>query len=287
MVIGHSGRLDLEPVMILVRCIRCQVTKTIVDQTAGSCTYCGGSLVPIASHEPRNPDPPQQALKPAPDAVRQYADAETAVPPAAATSHRTGRVLESAHETLESLPRFGSAAAVRQLKKAYCPGCGAFAIIDHSATNDQHGEFQLTCNTCHSFWNLKLGAARHALAPPQFSQRGDSRQASAARMAQPSGAGMTPRNPAELLTLLTERQREVMDLVVAGKANKQTAHILGLSEKTVERHRANLMRRLGVRNVVDLVRLHLLVTGQIQNPDAVAADPGLQELVPFPDQRPD
>jgi FixJ family two-component response regulator len=55
--------------------------------------------------------------------------------------------------------------------------------------------------------------------------------------------------------LLTPREREVMDHVVAGLMNKQTAAELGLSEITVKLHRASLMRKLEVQTVVDLVRL--------------------------------
>jgi DNA-binding CsgD family transcriptional regulator len=286
MGIGRSGRLDLESVMIVVRCIRCQITTTIVDQTVRSCTNCGGALFPLNSPQPRGPQTAQQAVRQTLGPATQ-ADQEVAVPPATAASPRTSRVLEAAHGTLESSSGFNPAATLKQPKKAYCPGCGAPAIVNDSTTHDEHGEFQLTCNTCHSCWNLKLTAPRHALAPPQFSERGDSRQASTAHLTQISGAGVVPCNPSQLLTLLTERQKEVMDLVVAGKANKQTAHILGLSEKTVERHRANLMRRLGVRNVVDLVRLHLLTTGQIENPAASATNAGPRECDSFTDQRSD
>ena len=57
------------------------------------------------------------------------------------------------------------------------------------------------------------------------------------------------------LALLTPRERQVMDLVVAGKLNKMVADELGISIKTVELHRANMMTKLGVRNLPDLVRL--------------------------------
>jgi DNA-binding NarL/FixJ family response regulator len=56
--------------------------------------------------------------------------------------------------------------------------------------------------------------------------------------------------PAEL----TRRQVEVLRLVASGRSNKQVALALGLSIKTVETHRAQLMERLGVREVAGLVR---------------------------------
>lgn len=57
------------------------------------------------------------------------------------------------------------------------------------------------------------------------------------------------------LATLTGRERQVLELVVAGKLNKQVAAQLGTSEKTVKFHRGNLMRKLGVRVVADLVKL--------------------------------
>jgi FixJ family two-component response regulator len=53
---------------------------------------------------------------------------------------------------------------------------------------------------------------------------------------------------------LTPREREVMGHVVAGLMNKQIAGIIGLSEITVKIHRGNVMRKMNVRTVADLVR---------------------------------
>jgi FixJ family two-component response regulator len=53
---------------------------------------------------------------------------------------------------------------------------------------------------------------------------------------------------------LTAREREVLALVVSGLMNKQVAGELGLSEITVKIHRGNVMRKMGVRSLADLVR---------------------------------
>ena len=58
-------------------------------------------------------------------------------------------------------------------------------------------------------------------------------------------------------SLLSPREREVFDLVVTGKTNKAIAHHLDISPKTVEMHRSNVMKKLRVGNVADLVRLAL------------------------------
>ncbi|MBM4461661.1 MAG: response regulator transcription factor [Chloroflexi bacterium] len=53
---------------------------------------------------------------------------------------------------------------------------------------------------------------------------------------------------------LTEREREVLRLVVAGKSNKEIAQELVISPKTASVHRTNIMAKLGVRNSAELVR---------------------------------
>ncbi len=58
-----------------------------------------------------------------------------------------------------------------------------------------------------------------------------------------------------VLAVLTARERQVLAQVVAGRLNKQIAADLGTGEKTIKFHRGNLMRKLGVRSVADLVRL--------------------------------
>ena len=59
---------------------------------------------------------------------------------------------------------------------------------------------------------------------------------------------------------LTSREREVLALVVDGKANKVVAIDLGLSERTVEIHRANVMEKMGARSVAHLVKMHLTLS---------------------------
>jgi len=54
---------------------------------------------------------------------------------------------------------------------------------------------------------------------------------------------------------LTQREREIMDLLMLGKANKVIAYELDISPKTVDFHRANILSKVGVNSVVDLVRL--------------------------------
>jgi len=55
-------------------------------------------------------------------------------------------------------------------------------------------------------------------------------------------------------THLTSREREIVQLLSEGKSNKEVAVVLGISSRTVETHRANIMRKLGVESLSDLVR---------------------------------
>jgi DNA-binding NarL/FixJ family response regulator len=55
-------------------------------------------------------------------------------------------------------------------------------------------------------------------------------------------------------TALTTRERELIQLLAEGNSNKEAASTLGISVKTIEAHRANVMRKLHVRSLSDLVR---------------------------------
>lgn len=54
--------------------------------------------------------------------------------------------------------------------------------------------------------------------------------------------------------ILTDREREVLQLVAEGRSNKEVAGELGVSIKTVQTHRAHLMRKLDAHDRIDLVR---------------------------------
>jgi DNA-binding NarL/FixJ family response regulator len=68
---------------------------------------------------------------------------------------------------------------------------------------------------------------------------------------------------------LTARERSIFKLIAEGRTNKATADYLNVSPKTVEKHRANLMRKLGLRNVAELT-LIALESGLIERPGAVS-----------------
>lgn len=66
------------------------------------------------------------------------------------------------------------------------------------------------------------------------------------------------RSSATPLELLTPREREVLAAVAKGLTNRQTGELLGISHRTVEVHRARLMRKLEVESIAQLVALYVL-----------------------------
>ena len=68
------------------------------------------------------------------------------------------------------------------------------------------------------------------------------------------------------IAALTKREREVMRLVVAGHANKEIAAHLRINQRTVETHRAAVMRKLGARSLSELVRLAIAAGGMMMPP---------------------
>jgi FixJ family two-component response regulator len=54
---------------------------------------------------------------------------------------------------------------------------------------------------------------------------------------------------------LTRREREVLEQFTKGASNKEAGRHLGISPRTIEDHRANIMKKLGARNAADLVRI--------------------------------
>jgi len=74
-------------------------------------------------------------------------------------------------------------------------------------------------------------------------------------LAEPAGADatVTPLHRVRGDALLTAREQEVVRLIAGGYRTREMAQILSLSHKTIERHRTNLMRKLGVRSATGVV----------------------------------
>jgi DNA-binding NarL/FixJ family response regulator len=99
-----------------------------------------------------------------------------------------------------------------------------------------------------------VDAARHH--KPYFSTRIASTR-SAEELTPPDGTKVSRQR-------LTPREREILQLLAEGKSNKEVANLLGISVNTAEAHRANIMLKLGVHSLAELV--HYAIRNQIIKP---------------------
>ena len=70
--------------------------------------------------------------------------------------------------------------------------------------------------------------------------------------------------PASIRERLTAREREIVQLIVDGQSSKEVASSLGISVKTIETHRVNIMRKLEIHSVIELA--HYAIRNQIVEP---------------------
>jgi FixJ family two-component response regulator len=63
---------------------------------------------------------------------------------------------------------------------------------------------------------------------------------------------------AERMSRLTARERQVLAMITDGMLNKQAAHELGVSRRTIENHRLKLMEKTGVKTFSQLIRLTMI-----------------------------
>ena len=111
-----------------------------------------------------------------------------------------------------------------------------------------HGDIPMTVRA------MKAGAVDFLAKPFRDQEMLDAVAAAIERDRERRSAAATLETLRTAHATLTAREREVMTHVVAGLMNKQIAGILGLSEITVKIHRGNVMRKMGVRTLADLVR---------------------------------
>jgi FixJ family two-component response regulator len=102
---------------------------------------------------------------------------------------------------------------------------------------------------------MKRGATDFLTKPVDADELFAAVAAALARNRETRAARAEQQQVARRLAVLTAREREVFALIAEGRLNKQIAAECGTVEKTIKFHRANLMRKLGVRTVADLVKL--------------------------------
>jgi two-component system, LuxR family, response regulator FixJ len=108
---------------------------------------------------------------------------------------------------------------------------------------------------------LKLGAVEFVEKPFRAQDMLDKVQRAREQLTEAWSANQRKLEVEDRLATLSPREAEVLDLVVAGHANKIIADRLQLSQKTIEFHRAHLMRKMEAETVVDLVRQVFVARG--------------------------
>jgi FixJ family two-component response regulator len=114
-----------------------------------------------------------------------------------------------------------------------------------------HGDISMAVNA------IKRGAVDFVPKPYQEQHLLDAINEALRRDALRRASPLDASGPAEGLQTLTSREREVLDLVLEGQPCKVIAQALGISHRTVERHRSRLFAKLGVASVTELLRRKL------------------------------
>ena len=105
---------------------------------------------------------------------------------------------------------------------------------------------------------MKLGAADFVEKPYDPDELLAAIESSIERARESATTADALREARRLLRQLTDREREIVDAIVAGHSSRQIAEALSVSQRTVEAHRANVLQKLDIANTASLVRLAVL-----------------------------
>lgn len=166
------------------------------------------------------------------------------------------RVYESAIAFLDALPGISGGCVLTDVRM---PGLSGLELIDHLRA--QGSDLPVVVMTGHGDVPMAVEAMKAGVVDFIEKPFADDVLLRAVRNAldrqdAPSEDGGLKEAQARLVTL-SPRERDVLAGVVAGKANKIIAYDLGISPRTVEIYRANLMTKTGARNMAELMRLAL------------------------------
>lgn len=171
------------------------------------------------------------------------------------TAGLTVRAFDGARPFLDVLPRIESGCVITDVRMPEITGIDLLRKIKELGVNipviviTGHGDISLAVEA------MKIGAVDFLEKPFD-----DDALLAAVRSSLNQTANVAQRN-AELsqindkLAALSNRERQVLDGLVAGKANKVIAFDLGISPRTVEIYRANLMTKMSANSLSDLVRM--------------------------------
>lgn len=174
-------------------------------------------------------------------------------------------LLESVGITSATFSSTGELLQSQQIEKASClildvrlPGLGGLDLQEELARAQimtpiifitAHGDIPMSVRA------MKAGAVEFLTKPFREQDILDAVRLAIERDRLQRGRAQAIHDVKILLETLSDREREVMKHVIAGLLNKQTAERMGISEVTVKVHRHNLMTKLGVKSLPDLVRI--------------------------------
>jgi DNA-binding NarL/FixJ family response regulator len=161
-----------------------------------------------------------------------------------------------------AMPRLNGCEATRQILKAMP---SAKIVVLSTYSDDEHLQQAIAAGA--AAYLLKQTAAADLVKAIREVSKGNAffSPAIARRLREQSFQGAAngeAAKPAEVS--LTQREAEVLQLIAEGYANKQIAGELGLSVKTVEKHRQQVMQKLDIHNIAGLVR-HAVAKGIIES----------------------
>jgi DNA-binding NarL/FixJ family response regulator len=128
------------------------------------------------------------------------------------------------------------------VQRALAAGARGFALKQQSSRQVSEALRQVAAGRVY----LAPALSHLAVQDPSRARRGDGNGSGNG-----NGNGAVAKGPCHNLS---RRERDVFELLVRGNTNRHIARLLGISPKTVETHRAHVLRKLGVHSIVDLVR---------------------------------
>jgi two-component system response regulator NreC len=146
-----------------------------------------------------------------------------------------------------SMPRLNGIEAARRIRKAL-PQTRVLVLTMH---DDEEYVHQMV-NAGASGYLLKDGAAWELVTAIQTLHAGKEYFSAPARKALDGADAATA--SVDPIARLTDREREIFQLLTEGKRNAEIAVLLGISPKTVDNHRTRLMEKIGVHSAAELLR---------------------------------
>ena len=174
------------------------------------------------------------------------------------TAGMTVRGFENAKAFLDILPRVEHGCVITDVRM---PGMSGIDLL--RSLKDTNPELPVIVITGHGDISLAVEAMKIGAIDFLEKPFDDDQLIAAVRAALNRDAGVVKRKAelgeiTEKLAELSNRERQVLDGLVAGKANKSIAFDLGISPRTVEIYRANVMTKMAANSLSDLVRMAML-----------------------------